>query len=453
MATWRVILGDWGQHVADVPLADAWVAEWRRRVAAARPLVALGSSTPWAAQRDAIRGAWEAASNVYKAANIPPPSDPLYRLTIWNWYRQCRTTSADLTLFRVGPLVSLGGGAMSKALWPIWFHAKNPANAPVDPPNGALLGPTAVRLSLGSDGNVASMCLEATGEGDCSYRGLYTGCANTVSPPSLSVFGVPMHGLVLAGQYREVSCDAPYSAETFEWFDGLPQAHYSPPLRLSLDVLAELLEAFTRRGGALEAIDAERTFVLVSNLSNAAKAGILPSELIQQSLTLTAAAARLSTGASVERATATTAIGIATAACSAAAGPFAPACAAVGGIAALITQIWPVAMGVQVDALGMPILEAAQSSAFLPQMIAVPDARGGVAIEVPDAPTGGGLIVSNRERFTLAPGTVLELTPDSVAPARRASAQLSAQRSQGTSPALIAAGILLAVVALGKGMK
>lgn len=465
MPSWQRINGPWGTHVADVALSDGWMGEARRRLDAARPLAALGSTTPWADQRAAIVGAWEAASNGYKAANLPPPSDPLYRRAMWNWYGWCHTTEAGQRAYQVQQLVA--GNALSRMMLAcdaIWASAKGA------PPNATALGnrhwAMPVRVSLGSNGDVYSTCLEATGESgprgfDCSYRGLFTGCANTTgTPPGL------FPRLTIRGQYREVPCDVPYSAETFEWYDGPAGGRQSPPLRLSLDVLAELLDAWGRRGGAFEAVDGVRSYVAISNAANAVKAGLTPANFMVGSFDVEAqldAQVRAANQAgSMQKTAQQAAITTATAVCTAAsatAGPYAPVGAALCVVGGALASLGNLLIGAQrgeslTDTLGMPLLTYKQIigspgdpsglAGWLAAVITMPDANGVMALDVPPVP---GHILTT---FEVLGGP---LPMGNMQAKYRTSERREVVASSGPSPLMLALGGLALLVAVGgKGL-
>ena len=427
--TWETIRGDWGTHPADLSASRRWFAEWRRRIDAARPLVALDSQTPWAQQREAVLDAWHAAHFTYLAANVPPPSDPAYRATMADWYGYCRTTPAGVLAYEVRALLSPNGGGpkMRNALDPIWRAIKGAPRQYAMP----------VRASLGSDAAVVSMCLEATGPDDCSYRGLFTGCAN-----------------VVGGAYRETSCDATYNASTFEWYDGPAGGRCSPPFRLSLDVLADLLAAWTVRGGVPEMIDDARSFAAVTNTANAMRVGLTPATYLDRLLT---AETRLNQatriGGAAKDPIVITGIGVAVAACVAAAGPFAPLCGLGGAVITGLYMLTSVGrIGSLFDSLGMPLAIAgpdhgplAQGAGpvrvgWLASVLAMPDARGVVPLSVPPVPG-----------HVFAPWEVLGVSGFNIQTTRDALPRSSPERieASGGGPgiflvaALIVGGVLL----------
>lgn len=354
------ITGPWGTHWADAPQADDWIAETLRRVDAARQLCATRAG--WAAQRDAVVSAWSGMGDAYRSANGPPPSDPLFRAVMTSWYGRCHTTPEAFSRYEVGPLTAQGGRTIIQRVNAAWSTIR-----PGDPnslPGRCRVGdcayfpPVPVRVCLGSDGNVTMNGLDPDP----------MGCFVRANPDA-------------SGRFREVSCtDANYDANTLQSGN---DSVLVVPLTWSLDVLADLLAKWQARGNASRAIDASRSFVAVSNVANARLSGVLPAEFAVDTLTLGAEATRLSTGANPTRAIASSAIGIATAACAAAAGPFAPACVVVGGVAALLANVLPMAIGTPTDSLGMPEIDARQTASFLAPMIAPPDDAGHVTLDVP----------------------------------------------------------------------
>jgi hypothetical protein len=213
------------------------------------------------------------------------------------------------------------------------------------------------------------------------------------------------------------------------------------------------------RGGALETIDAARSFVLVSNLSNAALANVLPADLARDAIGLAAEAQAQSTGMNPTRSLVLSGIGIATAACAEVAGPFAPACAVVGGIAAVIATIWPSAIGVAVDSLGMPVLDPRQSAAFLSQMIAIPNDAGVMPLDVPNVPGAPGAtpyervfapqqVDAGRFRANVATSAAAQAVARE---ARIKSTQYRSEIATGGGSMLVLGALLVGALVLSKG--
>lgn len=77
MAIWEVIVGAQPTHYADLPLARAWLAEATKR-SSATVQSAVHSAGP-DAQAAATASAWSALGSFYRALNMRPPIDPVYR--------------------------------------------------------------------------------------------------------------------------------------------------------------------------------------------------------------------------------------------------------------------------------------------------------------------------------------------------------------------------------------
>jgi hypothetical protein len=359
VANWTAIRGPWGTHVADVPLADAWAREARVRVAG---FDALGSAR-WTDQKAALVAAWEAMGNAYRAANLPPPSDPAYRDVIARWYGRCYTDSEARNVFKVGSLQSSGGGEIGSRISAAWTSLKGRASC-VDTID--------VRVSLTSDGTVARRFLDFWDAGTC------TGCADPTD---------------VGGVWHEHPCDAS-NASTLQWVDyciGLHAsecdiAHANHPPAWSIDVLKDLLGAWDQ--GAMVRIDAMRSFVLLTNLGNAGKLGGSPEEYVQASRDVLAQADYISRGQTPARVAVTSAAAVAAVVCLKT-GPAAPWCAIIAAAVGLIAQIWPVAVGVDTDALGVPKADTSVTAAWLPAMIRVPSDNR-LLLDVPDAPGPAG---------------------------------------------------------------
>jgi hypothetical protein len=85
-------------HWGDLPLADAWFAEafaitntgpdrkWTRA-----QTIEKWDTIPYREQLAIVRSAWNALSNGYRAANVPPVTDPMY-LRVWElWWGAVRS--------------------------------------------------------------------------------------------------------------------------------------------------------------------------------------------------------------------------------------------------------------------------------------------------------------------------------------------------------------------------
>lgn len=359
------ISGAWGTHYADPAAADAWARD------AIRKLAAYGEAKEWPEQRARLVDAWTSAAYAYRAANIPPPSDPSFRGIMFDWYGECRTPVEYARSYRVGPLVSQGGGRVASIVAEIWRVVKGAPDQ--------CAAYTAVRLSLSSEANVVSTCLDPTGDGDCDYRGLFTGAASQNAD----------------GIYQEHPTTSPrYDASTFEWHDppgaaGCRITRCSPPLAVSADVLHALLDAWAARGGVLGVIDSTRAFVAATNLLNAGTLNLDADAYIQSSRTAVLDAAQQSIGTTPARATIAAVAGAVAAAC-ANVPVYGWICSLAAAAVGAAAQIIPVAVGSPTDALGVPKASTDATAPWLPSMIRTPinDGRGGtrIPLEVPPPP-------------------------------------------------------------------
>lgn len=363
--------GAWGRHVGDVTRADSWARESIRRLAD------YEARTDYAAKRGALLSAWQAIAYAYRAANVPPSSDPTFRAVIAAYYGDCHTLEEYMRSYTVGPLVSVdGGGIVGRAVSSIWNTLKGRATC-------AQI--TAVRISLSSEANVVTTCLDAPdGSGDCDYRGLFTGHASATAD----------------GVYREHGLDT-RDVTTFDWYDppGSPSecaiTRCSPPLLFSAAVLHVIQDSWASRGGAAGVIPSVVTFVNATNLLNANAAGMLPDEYLVASRAIVLEAAQESTGMTPARATIAAVAGAVAAACANVPGYgwlCSLAAAAVGAAATLI----PVAVGVAVDGLGVPMANSRARTAWLPSSIRTPAPDGSLPFVVPAAPSE-----STTARYTL----------------------------------------------------
>lgn len=371
MANFRDIRAEWGRHWADLPLSNAWIATARQRSAAVR----ASPPATWSQQRQGVIEAWSAAGNAYKALNFPPPSDPKFRNMLREWYGLVgQLNAADARRLFVGPMAAQQcGGEFYRRIRTIW--ERDLGKAPFEPDLDLCQVP--VRVCLSSTGDVTLACMLDTDE--CStYGGLFTGCAD----PDLS------------NVYREHPCGADrITWKTLQWHDppGVMKCRVSnanPPAMWSLDVLDSLLDDWTARGGAEGVLYESRAWVLATNTANAIKAGLLPDEYRDSAFQIQADADQISRGNNAARSGAVTAIGAATAIIAAASGPYAPIVGAVGAAVAAVAAVWPAAVGVAADSLGLPMVRSDLTAAFLPAIIVTPDAAGRIALDVP-APTGG----------------------------------------------------------------
>jgi hypothetical protein len=350
-AQWQLFTADWGTQIADPQLANAWYTEALARAQA------FDAATDWTTQRTTLSSAWVALGNAYRGANIPPPSDPEYRRIFREWFGKCETEPEFRRNYKVGALVSAGGGRrLAQIVARIWHDAKGDGNGQA--------GMIPVRLSLSSDGVVKSVCLEATGTGDCDYRGLYTGCA-TPAPE---------------GIYQEHPCaSVNYDANTFEWkstefgsASEFSMERCNVPLSVFRSVLNDLLDAWQSRGGAAGVIDQTRAFVAATNFGNAAAMGLAPAEYLTASHSAVIEAEQLSTGSNPARQTVASIMGAIATACAASANPYGAACAVVAAAIAALAQIIPVAAGIVTDQFGVPV-GGDNRDAFLPAMIHGPN--------------------------------------------------------------------------------
>jgi hypothetical protein len=415
-AQWQLFTADWGTQIADPQLANAWYTEALARAQA------FDAATDWTTQRTTLSSAWVALGNAYRGANIPPPSDPEYRRIFREWFGKCETEPEFRRNYKVGALVSAGGGRrLAQIVARIWHDAKGDGNGQA--------GMIPVRLSLSSDGVVKSVCLEATGTGDCDYRGLYTGCA-TPAPE---------------GIYQEHPCaSVNYDANTFEWkstefgsASEFSMERCNVPLSVFRSVLNDLLDAWQSRGGAAGVIDQTRAFVAATNFGNAAAMGLAPAEYLTASHSAVIEAEQLSTGSNPARQTVASIMGAIATACAASANPYGAACAVVAAAIAALAQIIPVAAGIVTDQFGVPV-GGDNRDAFLPAMIHGPNEGARTVrqamqgFDVPDPPS-----LSSTSRATYADTAV----PGSLGPS------LGGGGTLGTGPALRVGGAAAAALA------
>ncbi len=441
MANWQTVTGPWGSAVADVALANAWAA------AARTASQSLRANPPpaWEGQKLALVSAWNSLGNAYRAANIPPPSDPRFRARLTEFYGQLAPLDNDASArLQLGPMVApkLGGSlyARFRTLWESDMH-KSAFSAD----NTLCVVP--VRVCLTSNGTVSQVCLDATGEGDCSYRGLFTGCA---APNS-------------SGRYAEQPCaDDTYSWQTVEWYDppGSPSCKISranPPAVWSLDLLDAMLDDFEARG-AIGVIETTRTFVAATNAANAIKAGLINADEYRDSaFQLQADADEISRGNNPTRATIVGAATTVAAIAAQAGGPYGAAIALVAAIVAAIASIYPVATGTAVDALGMPKVRDDLSAAWLASAIAMPNAQGVMALDVPMI-AGAGVgrqTVALRGAVPIrgATTTATQIATRQGLGAPPTLTIVGQRPSQSNGGALLAAAAIAGIVIAGKKMR
>lgn len=312
----------------------------------------------------------------YKAANIPPPSDPRFRKTLTDYYgRVGQLVPENAQRLQVGPMAATQlGGELYRRVRKIWEQdlRKEPFTADL----GVCAVP--VRVCLSSTGDVTTVCVDDS-DACTNYGGLFTGCAD------------PDGG----GKYVEHPCGADrLTWQTFQWSD--PPAVMScrisaanPPLIWSLDVLETLWTAWRDGGGAAGAIDRVRTFVMATNTSNAVKAGLISEEYRNQAIALQAEADQISRGNNPTRAGVVAAASTVAAIATQAGGPYGAAVAAVALAVAAIASVWPVAVGIAADELGLPMNRSDLSASFLGSIIQVPNAAGQITLDIPPPPVGG----------------------------------------------------------------
>lgn len=445
MANWQRIQGGWGTHFADIALADAWASDAKIRADAVR----AATAAPWTEQRAGIVAAWGSLGKAYKAANIPPPSDPKFRNVLADWYGSNlqQIHGEDRARLFVGPMAAtMVGGEFYRRSSTIW--TRDLGRPRFTPDADLCMEP--VRVCLSSLGDVTLSCM-STDDSCTAYGGLYTGCAD---PDTSNV-------------YREHPCGPDrLTWQSFQWHDppgmmGCAIQNANPPAVWSLDVLDALLDEWRARGGATGVIDVARAFVLTTNTANAIKAGLLPDEYRTSAFAIQADADQISRGNTTARQSTVTGIAAATAIIAAASGPYAPIVTAVGAAVAAIAAVWPVATGTAVDALGLPMVRADLSAAWLAGIIVAPDAQGRITLDVP-APDGG----TYRSTSTLRPttGVPVNARPNVTAQAALqglapptltivGGATGSGSTSGGVPPWLVAAGIAALAFAASKGRR
>lgn len=125
-------------HWQDAQRAAEWFARFRQLTNAAA--LAAAEREGWPAQRTLVRSAFEALSNAYRAANIAPTADPIYRQWWADWY--AGTLSNDDDPNQSAPHTFTRFGIIHRRMQELWHtvHGDDLGRAFVlarlDPTNG-----------------------------------------------------------------------------------------------------------------------------------------------------------------------------------------------------------------------------------------------------------------------------------------------------------------------------
>lgn len=312
-------------HWADIPLANAWLAEAVARTTPAEE--DRLDKVPLAEQLGAVEKAFIAASNYYRALNVRPASEP----TFVAWLRAfapCFPTNFN-------PCTSPSVVARAASPWLATLGKPMPVPSNVRQRYSLNLGDASMQRS------------PALNPG--------AGCSPS---PALAV------------------CNPP-TWNALEWYDarssldaasGANAVWINVPARWSFHALGELVRVLQSRGAA-GVLEDTYTYVILENLKLAAYFGYaLPADLARAVANLPADLAAASSGGVTstgsaapagftpnERRAAVSTILAIGAIVSVAAAPYGAIVGAIAGIIAMIVQIAPVAIGQQVDAFGRPL--------------------------------------------------------------------------------------------------
>lgn len=334
----------WSQ-LADLQLADAWIAELARRTSPAAS--AAASVGDYALQQRATAAAFEAASYVYRALNLPPLSDPAWRVLIRDTYGPLENNAADAIRHKVDRVKGSGGvvGAQLATAW------RTLGQTPLTPTR--YLCAAIVRHWLRyPDGLAATSCPGSNvGDGDCSFSGNDTGCAQ---------IGATVQG-----------CD-PWKWTSWAWYtpfnfglgadDGAAQCRIEralPPLEWSFALARAVSNALSRRGAA-RTLDDARLFVAAKNAQTALELELLPADLAAATFALPAALHEAQTNSPEFRRTAAL-LGVAATTLLPIAPPVGAVAAGILGAVAAVIAITPAAVGFFADDFGRakPVFERA----------------------------------------------------------------------------------------------
>jgi hypothetical protein len=333
----------------DWALCEAWIARAVELTSAAREDV-LDTRRSYDEQLAAVREAWAAIENVYRAIDLRPQIDPRYRQIFSRWYGS--TTPIDPTATDsfnpargdIGPSYVLGGEIRRRILSK-WSELRK---APIDDRN--TLCNIVARFLLSHRAAVIEQCAGRFGGGDgfCSFVGPFTGS-------------------VQDSKNRE-NDGSLYDWRTLAWHD--PPALWGagdsvcrvakalPPLRWFFEIAREIAEAMRARG-AQGIVEESRTFQVVQNLRQAQllfpdRLGTV-SELLEMSVRLPADVASAAINNPGLKATASV-----IAAAAAIAAQINPVAGVVLGILAAIYSVLPGAVAVELDEFGRgkPVFEA-----------------------------------------------------------------------------------------------
>lgn len=290
------------------------------------------------------------------------------------WFGEVvNATVDDATQHRVRSLTTVSQGAQGIIGQRIRAAWATSGNAPID--GAHLLCGLIVRINLADDGTVVRHCFDGlTGEGECNFeqifgRNIY--CTANDSPIDRS--------------WPSRACD-PYNwatlamdgSSTFGAAMECTVGRALPPLRWSLEFLAEAMRRFTERG-ALSVIEQTRLSVVAVNTQSLDRLGLLSDaseELRNASHALSATVNASAMDNPQKRQLAGT---IAALAAVAVAIPvIGTAAAAILGVAGAFVTLSPFAIGVETDALGRgrPFYEIAFIDAHQPPTMDVPDPPG-----------------------------------------------------------------------------